>query len=74
MFLAYLIMCLMLVLVVLGIEWELRRMEMSEGVKFSPYEIRWRRRVAIGIGIALFFALWFYVSVIHSDPVSFLAL
>lgn len=74
MFLAYLIICAIVVLIMIGIEWVMRRMEISDGSVFSREEIRWRRKVAILIGIVLFLGLWFYVAVIPHDPVSFLGL
>ncbi len=70
----YLIICVIIVLVMLLVEYILRRGEISDGEKFTTADIQWRRLVAILIGIVLFFALWIYVAVFDKDPLSFLAL
>ncbi len=58
------------VFAMLLIEKILRGFEAKEGQVFSREEIRWRKRIAIVVGFAIFLGLWFYLAVGHEYSLS----
>lgn len=72
MFPAYPLICGVIILVMLGLEFILRYGEIRDGERFTFTDVCRRRLVAVALGIVLFFALWAYIALSGENPVSFL--